>query len=184
MKTLSLFALSLSLSLPLLAAVRPAAAAGTQQVTAVAQAAGEKDPFTLSWLDDAQGKTTKTDQTTSKKIHDIFAGLQYIITDQNQLILGQASGSNLQVVLAANALDVSSGKGYYVIHMRGQGIFLDGTVYRFGDDPSSGIARLTLVLVDAQGNSASTYIEQWLTWATNKPAPSSNPSSNPFGLAP
>jgi hypothetical protein len=181
MKRLSLFALALSLSLPLLAG-RPAAAA--QQVTAVAQAAGEKDPFTLSWLDDAQGKTTKTDQATSQKIHDIFSGLQYIITDQNQLILGQANGNNLQVLLAANALDVSQGKGYYVVHLRGQGMFLDGTVYRFSDNPNAGIARLTLVLVDGQGNSASTYIEQGLTWAGSNPAPSSNPNTNPLGVTP
>jgi hypothetical protein len=183
MKQLSLFGLALTLALPLLAAGRPAAAA--QQVTAVAQAAGEKDPFTLSWLDDAQGKTTKTDQATSKKIHDVFAGAQYIITDQNQLIVGQGNGSNLQVVLAANAVDVSNGKGYYVVHQRGQGLFLDGTVYRFGDDPTSGIARLTLVLIDQQGNSASTYIEQLLTWASSNPGPGSNPGgSNPFGFGP
>jgi hypothetical protein len=181
MKKLSLFGLAVALALPLLAAVRPAAAAN--QVTAVAQAAGEKDPFTLSWLDDAQGKTTKTDQTTSQKIHDAFAGVQYIVTDQNQLIVGQASGSSLQPLLPpVNALDVTNGKGYYVVHLRTQSIFLDGTVYHYADDPTKGIARLTLVLIDQQGNSASTYIEQQLTWAGSSPNPGTPPSTNPFGF--
>src|SRR5260370_26240367 len=178
MKKLALFALTLALSLPLFAGARPAAAA---QVTAVAQATGSKDPFALTWDDDTKGNT-KTDDAASKKMHDLFAGLQYIITDQQTLILAQVSGSNLQQLLPPIAALDANGKGYYIVHLRAQNVFVDGTVYHFSDDPSKGLARLTLVLLDSQGNSASTYIEQDLAWAGSNPSPASNPSPNPFGL--
>ena len=61
MKTLSLFGLALTLALPLLAVVRPAAAA---QATVVAQATGDKDPFAVLFTDDTKGTTTIDTQKT------------------------------------------------------------------------------------------------------------------------
>src|SRR5258708_7574176 len=180
MKKLALFALPLAAALPLVAA-RPAHAAASANV--VAQAVGDKDPFALSWLDDAKGNT-KIDPTMSGKIHDAFANVQYLITDQGDLLIGQMSGSTLTPVLpAGHAVDALNGKGYYIVHMRSQTTFLDGTVIRFGDQPDQGLARLTLTLQDGKGNSASTYIEQALTWASAQPSPGPTPPTpNPFGF--
>src|SRR3954454_21438043 len=155
MKKLALFGMTLALALPFVTA-RPAAAAATQ-VKVIAQATGDKDPFTLTWIDDAKGNT-KIDDQLSGMTHDTFAGLQFIFTDSQQLVLGKVSGGNLRTVLQpAYAVDVNDGKGYYVIHMRSQGMSLDGVVYRFSDQPDQGLARLTLILLDSKGNSASTY---------------------------
>jgi hypothetical protein len=179
MKKLVLFAMTFAAVLPLVAA-RPAHAAA--QVNVVAQAVGDKDPFALSWLDDTNGNT-KTDQTMSQKIHDTFANVQYVITDTHQLLLAQGTGGNLKTILPpVNALDVSNGQGDYVVHLRAQSTFLDGVVYQFSDEPGQGLARLTLTLLDSKGNSASTYIEQGLTFATSQPSPTPQPTPNPFGF--
>jgi hypothetical protein len=47
---------------------------------------------------------------------------------------------------------------------------------------TKGLARLTLLLIDQQGNSASTYIEQQLAWASSIANPSPSPNTNPFGF--
>jgi len=180
MKKLALFAITLAAVLPLVAA-RPAHAA--TQETAIAQATGDKQPFALSWADDAQGTTTKTDSAMSQKIAAAFAGAQYLITDQGHLIIGQLSGSNLQPILPPAAiLDVSNGKGYYVVHLKAAGIYLDGVVYQSTQDPTQGAAIFDLVLINPQGASESTHVEQGLTWASSQPSPSPAPTPNPFGF--
>ena len=180
MKKLALFALSLAAVLPLVTA-RPAAAA--TQETAVAQATGDERPFALSWADNAQGTATQTDSAMSQKIAAAFAGVQYLITDQGHLLIGTMSGSSLQPLLPeGSALDVSNGKGYYVVHVRATGLYLDGVVFQSSQDPTQGAAILDLVLVNQQGASESTHIEQGLTWASSQPSPGPNPSPNPFGF--
>jgi hypothetical protein len=180
MKKLVLFALTLAAALPF-ASARPAAAATQENV--IAQATGDKQPFALAWADDAQGTTTKVDSQMSQKIAAAFAGATYLITDQHHLLIGQMSGSNLQQVLPASAaLDVSNGKGYYVVHLKAAGLYLDGIVVQFSDDPTKGLAVLDLVLINQQGLSESTHIEQSLSWASSQPSPGPSPAPNPFGF--
>src|SRR4051812_36301698 len=113
MKKLSLVGAMLAVAFPLFSGIRPAAAATS--ITAVAQAAGDKDPFVLSWADSADGKTTATDDKMAKTVHDLFAGVQFIITDKGDLIVGQVNGQSVQNMLpAVHAIDVNNGKGYYV----------------------------------------------------------------------
>lgn len=181
MKKFSLVGAMLATALPLLSGVRPAAAATS--ITVAAQAAGDKNPFVMSWADSADGKTTATDSKMAQKIHDLFGGVQFIITDKGDLVIGQVNGQNIQNLLPpAHAIDVNDGKGYYVVHLRANTVFLDGVIYRGSSDPTKGRARLTLLLIDAKGNSSSSYIEQPLTWATATPTPSPNPGTNPFGF--
>lgn len=187
MKTSPLLVLALTAALPL-AALRPAAAAtpdtssASPQPNIVAQATGAKDPFVLSFLDDANNNV-KTDDPQAQKIHDAFANIQYLVTDQNRLLIGQLSGQNFSALLPAGiALDVNNGKGYYIVHLRNNLTFLDGTIIRFSDQPNQGFARLVLTLQDGKGNSASNYIEQPLVWAGNQPNSTPSTPSNPFGF--
>jgi hypothetical protein len=160
---LALAALSLTLSLPLLAPARPAAAA---QLTVVAQATGDKDPFVLCFADDPKGQTG-LDKTMGQKLHDSFASVQYLFTDQGQLLIGRLNGQDLQLV-APPALAAGFNKNtYFVVHARSADskTFVDGVVFQFSDDPTQGLANLTVTLQDGKGNSRSAHIEQSLAWA-------------------
>jgi hypothetical protein len=163
-KNLSLAGAVFALALPLLSAPLRASAAN---VNVIAQAAGDPDPFTLSWVDSADGKVGLDDKMAGQ-IHDIFAGVQYIFTDNNQLLLGQAKGSDLSLILpAANQIHNSKNTDF-VVHLRSKDgkIFLDGEVLRFTDNPAKGYAQFTLLLLDSSGASASTLVEQPLAFPT------------------
>ena len=161
--SLALAALSLTLALPLLAPARPAAAA---QITVVAQATGDKDPFVLCFAEDAQGKSG-LDKTMAQKLHDSFANAQYLLTDQGQLLIGQGNGQNLQLVVPPALAAGFNKNSSFVVHARSADskTFVDGVVFQFSDDPTQGLANLTVTLQDGKGNSRSAHIEQSLTWA-------------------
>jgi hypothetical protein len=154
----------LALALPLLSAPMRASAAN---VNVIAQAAGDPDPFTISWTDSADGSVSIDDKMASQ-IHDLFAGVQYLFTDNNQLLLGQAKGSDLSLILpAANQIHNSKNTDF-IVHLRSKDgkMFLDGEVLRFTDNPAKGYAQFTLLLLDSSGASASTLIEQSLAFPT------------------
>jgi hypothetical protein len=173
MKKLALFGMTLALALPLVAA---RAAEAAEQPKIVAQAAGEKDPYTLCWTDDANG--TGINDKVAAAVHDIFANMQYLFYDNSQLVLAKVSDGKLQAAMpVAWAVDVSDGKGYYVVHLRKNGVSLDGTIYRFSSQPDQWYARLTWIIPDAKGNVVSTYIEQNLTFAGTQPSPAPQPNT-------
>jgi hypothetical protein len=173
MKTLALFGVTLALALPVVAA-RPAAAA---QPEIVAWATGDNDPFVLTWDDPGDGST---EVKSNPAVHSIFANLEYVFTGDGQLTLGKVSGVSLQRIMAPlHAIDVTDGKGYYVVHFRptGIGMSLDGAIYRYSDQPDQGLARLTWILVDKAGNASTTYIEQNLTFTDTDSSPSPQPKT-------
>src|SRR5689334_24648318 len=132
MKALALIGMTLAMALPLVAA-RPAAA---DEPGMVAWATGDKDPFVVNWED--QGNSDYTKVGPNNAVHSIFAGVQYVFTDDGRLTLGKFDGPvNFQQILPpVHAIDVSDGKGYYVVHFRAEiGMSLDGVVYRYSDQP-------------------------------------------------
>jgi hypothetical protein len=91
MRTLSMLGAAFALALPLLGASRPAAAT---DVKPIAQAVGNKDPFVITWEDTADGKLDFADDVRGV-IHDLFASVQYVLTDSGQLLLVQKDGSKV-----------------------------------------------------------------------------------------
>ena len=168
-KQMPLMGLALALSLPLLAAARPSAAAG---VNAIAQAVGDNDPLTISWADSADGKIS-LDDNMSAQVHGLFAGAQYILTDDGRLLLGHLKGSDLTLIVPQAAQIHNDKNTFFVTHVRSQdrALFLDGSITRFSDQPNKGYAEFTLLLVGKQGDTVSTHIEQDLVFADAGPSP-------------
>jgi hypothetical protein len=164
MKRWLLSTAALVLALPL-AAARPAMAA---EVKAIAQAVGDKDPFVLSWADTADGKVALDDEM-GEIVYDLFAGAQYILTDDGQLLLGHLKGTDLTLFLPQAAQVHNEAKTYFIVHVRNKErtVFLDGRIARSTEDPTKGYAEFTLLLIDSQGESTSTHIEQELTFTNN-----------------
>lgn len=169
MKTRAVLALAVCALTPLVAAPRPAAAAG---VNAVVQAVGSADPFVFCWTDSAKGQVG-TDDKTAKKIHDALAGATYLVTDQLQFVIGKAKGNELSAVVTPGAAAKNKENTYFLIHGRSQDgkTVVDGTFFSFSDDPSKGIAYVTMVMQDGKGNAITAHIEQTLIFGGAQPAP-------------
>jgi len=165
MKIVSMLGAAFALALPLLSASRPAAAA---DVKAIAVAVGDSDPFAMSWVDTADGKLD-LDDSMAGQIHDLFAGVQYILTDSGQLLLAQGSGSNVNLIVPAANQVHNSKNTDFVVHVRSKDarLFLDGEIVRYSSDPSKGFASFTLLLLDGKGGSVSTLIDQDLSFASS-----------------
>jgi hypothetical protein len=167
MKQLSMLSVAMTLALPLLCGARPATAA---DLKVIAQAVGENDPLTVSWLDNADGSLVISD-LLSGVIHDLFAGIQYVLTEDGQLLLRRLKGNEVSLILPAAAQVHNQKKTLFLIHMRSKDRtrFLDGSVNRFESNPSKGYAEFTLLEVLENGITASTHIEQDLVFANSGP---------------
>ena len=167
------------LALPLGAAPRPAGA--QQEVTVVLRAVGEQEPFVFSWTDDKDGKISVEDgwidQVTAQ-----FAGAQYLVTDQGQVILGHIEGNTLKPAFAPAVSASNETQTFFVVHLRSQDrtLFLDGTMGRFSSDPTKGFAQWTLLLLNSDGSSISSVIQQDLTFpSANTTPPATSPGGSP-----
>jgi hypothetical protein len=171
MKHYPLMGLALALTMPLLCATRPAAAA---EIKAIAQAVGSNDPLTISWADSADGKLT-LDDDLSALTNDMFSGAQYILTEDGQLLLGHLNGNSLDLIVPAAAQIHNDKNDFFIVHVRSadRNLFLDGSITRYSDDPTKGYAEFTLLLIGKQGGTVSTHIEQSLTF----PAAGSSPGT-------
>jgi hypothetical protein len=172
MKSLKLLTLALAAALPLVAGVRPAAAA---EITPIAQAVGEAEPFVISWVDTADGKVG----IDAARITAAFSSVRYIFTDQGQLLLGQMQGQELKLVLPAAHMLKNEKNTYFLAHVRSadKTLFLDGSAVRYASDPTKGYAEWTLLTVGKDGSTVSTHIEQELAFQSG----SSNPTPPPSG---
>jgi hypothetical protein len=180
MKRLSLFGLIGALALPLVASARPAAAA---EVKVVARASGDNDPFVWSWVDGADGKLTIDDKIAAQ-FHDVFAGVQYLFTSQNTILLGRLQGQELKPIVPTVYEVHNEAQTYYLTHVRSQDktLFLDGTIIRFKDEPTKGYAQWNLLLITKSGSTISSMIEQELTFAANATNPEPDPGPGPLPL--
>jgi len=162
MNTRTLLALAVCAVTPLFAAPRPAAAAG---VNAIVQAVGDTDPFVFCWTDSAKGQIG-TDKATGQKLYGALAGATYLVTDQLQFVIGKANGNEITAVLTPGAAAKNSNNTYFLIHGRSQDgkTVVDGTFFSFSDDPSKGLAYVTVVMQDGQGNAITAHIEQSLSF--------------------
>jgi hypothetical protein len=169
MKKLSLFTLICALALPLVASVRPAAAA---EVKVVASATGDNDPFVFTWIDSADGKLSVSAQASGVS-HAAFAGAQYLFTEQGSIIIGRLQGQDLKMVVPMIAEAHNETGTFYVAHLRtpDKTLFVDGTIRRYEDDPAHGFAQFNLLMVAKDGSTISTLIQQDLTFAGNNPGP-------------
>jgi hypothetical protein len=162
---------AIMLMLPLVAAPRPARAV---EVTVALRAVGEAEPFVFSWIDDKDGKIS-VDPGVDDQIQALFAGAQYLVTDQNQVILAHGEGNEVAQVFAPAAAANNAEKTFFVVHLRSKDrtLFLDGTMERFNSDPKKGFAQWTLLLVNNDGSTISSVIQQNLTFpsATVSPTP-------------
>jgi hypothetical protein len=164
MKTVSMLGAAFALALPLLGASRPAAAT---DVKPIAQAVGEKDPYVITWEDTADGKLDFADDLRAV-IHDLFASVQYVLTDSGQLLLVQTDGSK-QIQILPAAYQIHNDKMTdFIVHLRTQdGQFLDGEIVRYHDDPSKGYANFTWLILLKNGGSLSTLIDQSLDFSSS-----------------
>ena len=180
MKKLSLFGLIGALALPLVVSARPAGAA---EVKVIARAAGDNDPFVWSWVDGADGKLS-IDEKTAAQLHDMFAGAQYLFTDQNTILVGRLQGQELKPIVPPVVEVHNEAQTYFLAHVRSQDktLFLDGTIIRFKDEPTKGFAQWNLLLITKSGATISSKIEQELTFAANNTNPDPEPSPSPFPL--
>ena len=170
----------LALALPLGAAARPA---GAEEVTVVLRAVGEEAPFVFSWIDDKDGKIS-VDPGVNEQIQALFAGAQYLVTDQNRVILAHGEGSELEQVFAPAVAANNEEKTFFVVHLRSgdRTLFLDGTVERFRSDPKKGLAQWNLLLVGNDGSTISSVIQQDLAFPSapvspTPPAPDPTPTT-------
>src|SRR5687768_8610180 len=113
MKRWFLSTAALVLALPL-AAARPAMAA---EVKVVAQAVGDKDPFVISWADTVDGRSAIDDEM-GEIVSALFAGAQYILTDNGQLLLGHLKGADLTLFMPQAAQVHNEAQTYFVVHVR------------------------------------------------------------------
>jgi hypothetical protein len=169
---------AIMLALPLGAAPRPA---GAQEVTVVLRAVGEQEPFVFSWIDDKEGKTTVEDGVIDQ-VTALFAGAQYLVTDQGRVILAHGEGNMVEQVFAPAASASNDTQTFFVVHLRSadRTLFLDGTMERFQNDPTKGFAQWTLLLLSNDGSSISSVIQQDLTFpsaTTPLPAPGGTPNT-------
>jgi hypothetical protein len=165
---------AIMLVLPLAAAPRPARAV---EVTVVLRAVGEEAPFVFSWIDDKDGKIS-VDPGVDEQIQALFAGAQYLVTDQNRVILAHGEGNEVEQVFAPAVAANNTEKTFFVVHLRSgdRTLFLDGTMERFNSDPKKGLAQWNLLLVGNDGSTISSVIQQDLAFpsATTSPTPPSS----------
>jgi hypothetical protein len=161
MKRWFLTTAALFLALPL-AAARPAMAA---DANTIAQAAGDKDPWIVSFADAPDGTISLSDEM-AEFAYDLFAGADYILTDNGQLLLGHLKGNEFTLILPRAAQKSYNSNNYFVAHARSEDrtLFLDGRIYRSKDDPKQGYAEFTLLVIGKDGYTFSTHIEQDLTF--------------------
>jgi hypothetical protein len=178
MKHLSMLGLAIAFALPIVVTPRPAAA---DTINAVAQAVGEQDPFVFTWVDGTDGKLSTNNQIAAQ-IHDMFAGVRYIVTDKGQLILGQLQGQELKAIVPVTAVAKNQENTFFISHIRtaDKGIFVDGTIDRFKSDPTKGYAQFNILLVAKDGSTVSTLVEQALTFPGSAPAPGPAPGPGPL----
>ena len=169
-------AVTLALALALGAAPRPA---GAEEVTVVLRAVGGEEPFVFSWIDDKEGKVS-IDPEVTEPVLALFAGAQYLVTDQNRVILAHGAGNTLEPVFDPATTARNDAGTFFVAHLRSgdRKLFLDGTVERFRSDPKKGWAQWTLLLVSSNGTTISSVIQQELAFPTPT-APPTPPSPAP-----
>ena len=170
---------AIMLVLPLVAAPRPARAV---EVTVVLRAVGEEAPFVFSWIDDKDGKIS-VDPGVDDQVQALFAGAQYLVTDQNRVILAHGEGNELEQVFAPAVAANNAEKTFFVVHLRSKDrtLFLDGTIERSDGDPKKGFAQWTLLLVNNDGSTISSVIQQDLAFPSapvspTPPAPDRTPT--------
>jgi hypothetical protein len=165
MKRWLLSTAALVLALPL-AVARPAMAA---EVNTIAQAAGDKDPFVISFADAADGTITLNDDM-AEILYSVFAGAQYILTDDGRLLLGHLQGNNLALIAPVAAQISFNENRYFVVHARTKDgkQFLDGRIWRSKENPKAGYAEFTFLQIGPNGVSISTHIEQDLTFVVKE----------------
>jgi hypothetical protein len=170
MKHLTLLSLAMALALPMVVAPRPAAAAET--VNAVAQAVGEQDPFVFTWVDGADGQL-RVNPEIAQQFHGLFANARYLVLDNGQLVIGQLQGQELKTIAPTLAVAKSEDNMFFIAHYRSQDqkFALDGTIDRYRNDPSRGYAQFNLTVVTQDGSTATTLIQQNLTFPGSSPAP-------------
>jgi hypothetical protein len=158
--------LALTLALPLLSATRSASAA---EPTTILQAIGEKEPLVISWVDTADNKVG-LDGDFADTIADLLADVVYVFRADDdpqtfdQVLLGKLEGGQFKTVVPVLQMIRSSSNKFFIFHGRSVGtestLIIDGSLFIFTSDPTSGLATMTMHLIHKNGEMTSTYVEQ------------------------
>lgn len=117
------------------------------QVILTAQASAE--PFAFAFVD-ANGQTgSNAELAKTMKTH--FAGSQWSITNNGQLTVSKGGQALIQALYVANEK-----KTWFLLHRKTAQSSVDGTIWRFSDDPNKGAAELFLTLVGQDGKTTAT----------------------------
>jgi hypothetical protein len=128
----------------------------------VAEAIGEMAPFAVGWLDAADG-TMGADDALAGQIQGLFGGAHYRFQDNSQIVIGQVQNSQFYPLFTVSERHDDKGSRYvfHLVAKSGKSIeLLDGSISRDPQDPTKGLAILTLHLFSDQGDIGTTYMEQ------------------------
>lgn len=185
MRTCFRLALPLFLILPLPSTVR-GAENPPPEPKILAQAVGETEPLTITWVDTTDGKVG-LDSDLAETVRDLLSDAQYVFTDQGVILAKPKDGKLTPILPVLNQIHTQDNR-VFILHVRSQGeenqLIIDGSTYFSTQDPTRGVVTLTMHILTKSGELASTYVEQRLTVQGNStpaPAPAPDPVPIPRG---
>jgi hypothetical protein len=137
-----------ALSLTLLSA--PAARAqGGDQVIMTARA--DAKPFALAFVD--SGGQSQVSEQLSKAMETQIAGSEWTLTSNGQLTISKDG----KALYTARFL-TNSQRTYFVVHTRTAQGSVDGTIWKYRDEPTKGAAELIVTMLSQDGKSTATFL--------------------------
>jgi hypothetical protein len=137
----------------------PAARAqGQDQVILTARA--DAEPFVLAFVD--SGGQSQVNEQLSDALQKQFASSDWSLTNKGQLTISK-DGKGLT---AARFL-TNTKQTWFIVHQRSAQGSVDGTIWKYSNEPTKGASELILTLVSQDGKSIATiYLSTELAFTT------------------
>jgi hypothetical protein len=136
------------------------AARAQEQNQVILAARADAQPFVLAFVD--SGSQSKVDEQLSKAMQAQIAGSEWSLTSNGLFTISKDG----KAILGAGFL-TNEKRTWFIVHQRNAKSSVDGTIWKFSDEPTAGASELFLTMVSQDGKSTATiFVSTELAFTT------------------